>query len=300
MQRFLRPIVGVLLVFAGMSSIESCENIHENSNDDIENHQDYLVFQNRMFSVYELIEEIADQTTAQGLPERWKSPLLPKGLKFIKQDSTYLDGDGVEFEVDFGDWEANVLSPPPADGIFKAGILKIKIDKFYQEIGSKMKVEFGGSSDFKMGIVNFPFSWDGELNFNRTDANLVNISSTGISMLDGSVDRKASFNLDFLKIDGFGTPGIFEDTYKVDGSFNAMMNNDEHIEVQINTSLMKRVEWGCSSSPLKGILFIKGDKDGTQNGVTVDYDPFNNEACDDWVRLQFAGKTKDFKIPMNP
>lgn len=299
-QKVYQPIIGFFLAFIGLLSVQSCENIHNNQDDEIETHEAYLIFQNQLFSIYEIIEEIADQTTPQGLPDRWKSPMLPKNLKIEKKDSSYLDGDGVEFEVDFGDWDANVKMPLGLDEKVKAGKLKVKIDKFYQEIGSEMKVEFDNSDPFVIGDSMCPQKWQGEIEFVRLDYNIMKVISNSLQMNATNGSKSATCDLKIERISGVGTPGIFEDTYKVTGKVDANIENDDFLTISINSPLLKRVEWGCSSSPLKGILVIQGDKEENKQGVTVDFDPFNNEACDDWVRLQFAGKTKDFKIPMNP
>jgi len=299
-QKIAKPIFGLFLVFIGVLGVQSCENIHQNQGDEIETHDEYIVFQNQLFSIFEIIEEIADQTTPQGLPEHWKSPMLPKNIKIEKKDSSYLDGNGVEFEVDFGTWKNNIQLPLDLDGKVKAGKFKVRIDKFYQEIGSHMSVEFNGSEPFMIGDSSAPLTWMGEMEFIRMDFNLLKVTANSLQMEVLNLKRTASCNLKIEKTSGMGTPGIFEDSYKVSGDVLANVDEDDLLKVTINSPLVKRVEWGCSSSPLKGILIIQGEKDENKQGVTVDFDPFNNEACDDWVRLQFAGKTKDFKIPMNP
>jgi hypothetical protein len=73
-------------------------------------------------------------------------------------------------------------------------------------------------------------------------------------------------------------PGILGDQFQITGSASGINRNNENFTVTIDVPLLKKVELGCARTFVKGKITLTNVSSGKT--IMIDYDPFNNQACD--------------------
>jgi hypothetical protein len=72
--------------------------------------------------------------------------------------------------------------------------------------------------------------------------------------------------------------GILGDEFTITGNASGINRNGENFTVTIDVPLLKKVAMGCARTFVVGKITLKNDSSGKT--IMIDYDPFNNQACD--------------------
>lgn len=287
--------IGLLLVLSwgmllGFSSCERINNNVDNHEDDL---SDIVVVTTELSSMLEFADESSDQTTAKGTVVQFKLQLFSKEAKVIVIDSTYYDGDAVEFLVDFG--PTNLPLKPSqkcVDGRFRGGKLRVILESHYIENTAKSHLLVDDQTGYVFGSENNPLRVDHlEIDIEREFKELLKYTIKKLQIDSRSLELDGSLTLE--KIAGANTPGMIGDQYIMKGSGKVEMGEDDYLW-EIGSPLKKKVEPGCGMIPVKGLLNL--NIESLNRNVVVDFDPFDNESCDRIVRITNAGKVTDLEI----
>ena len=134
---------------------QSCERINKEKNENIEVAVQLAVLQSELMSVIECVDEIADQSNGNGISSRVNTSFLGKNGLVELIDSSYQDGDGIEFFISFGDPDRPFsLSQKSMDGKYRSGKIWVKIVTHYQENTSVTEVKIDKGMRYSVGTTN--------------------------------------------------------------------------------------------------------------------------------------------------
>lgn len=284
--------MGVIAALSLMSLIglNSCERINHNTDAKEEVATDIALVTTELASIFEFFDESADQTTGKGVPPYLKLQNFSKETKIIVLDSTYYDGDAVEFLIDFG--PTNIPLKPTQrclDGRFRGGKIKVILETHYIENTAKSHVLVEDENGFVFGTESKTTTIDKlEVDVERKLKELMEYDVKHLEVGDKSLDFDGFITVE--KITGVNTPGIFGDQYVINGKGSVEVKDDE-FKWNVGAPLKKKVEPGCGMIPVKGLLNLNLER--LNRNITVDFDPFENESCDKIVRITNAGKMTD-------
>lgn len=284
----------VLVLMLGLITMQSCERINEHKENGLQLATDFCVMQSELASIVEVADEIGDKTSAKGITSKMLLTAFGKSSTLSISDSTYFDGDGIEFEINFG---PNTLplseNQRGYDGKYRAGKMHIKIQTHYQEKSAKLEVEIDESDNFWVGAnPSQPRNLSISCTFNRQDAKTFNLTVESLKFLgQKTINMEGSVQL--VKLIN-SNPGVIGNKYKLSGQGSLKESDHDQLTWEIIQPLIKNVVPGCSGEYINGIASLKDSDKSTT--TTLDYDPFENESCDKIVRVTIAGKSTDITL----
>jgi hypothetical protein len=103
------------------------------------------------------------------------------------------------------------------------------------------------------------------------------VNSSELIFSDGkTATNKGTRNV--TKISGQSTAGVWGDEYEVTGSGSGVNREGDAYTWRVTTPLLKRLQLGCARTFVKGVISVKNEDAG--RSLDVDFDPYNNAACD--------------------
>jgi hypothetical protein len=274
-------------------SMSSCERINHNSDTREETAADFAMVMTEIGSIIEYAEESCDQTNGKGTPLYFKLQNFNKDTRITVLDSTFYDGDPVEFTIDFGPAAAPLQpSQKCLDGRFRGGVIKVVLESHYIENTAKSHILIEKGSPFVFGTESKVFTIDHlEMDVDRQMRELLSFSIKHLEMDDNHLELEGKLTTE--KLSGLSTPGVFGDHYQLQGDGHLEID-DEDFQWNIGSPLIKKLEPGCGMIPVKGLLNLTIEK--TNRDIVMDFDPFNNESCDRILRITNAGKMTDIVL----
>lgn len=274
-------------------SMSSCERINHNSDTREETAADFAMVMTEIGSIIEYAEESCDQTNGKGTPLYFKLQNFNKDTRITVLDSTFYDGDPVEFTIDFGPAAAPLQpSQKCLDGRFRGGVIKVVLESHYIENTAKSHILIEKGSSFVFGTESKVFTIDHlEMDVDRQMRELLSFSIKHLEMDDNHLELEGKLTTE--KLSGLSTPGVFGDHYQLQGDGHLEID-DEDFQWNIGSPLIKKLEPGCGMIPVKGLLNLTIEK--TNRDIVMDFDPFNNESCDRILRITNAGKMTDIVL----
>lgn len=94
---------------------------------------------------------------------------------------------------------------------------------------------------------------------------------------------------EYTRTAGFGTPQIADDVYSVTGTAEGTNRKGVSYTATIGQPLIKVFTLGCTRHFIAGTVNISNSKNRT---VLLNYDPQNNQACDNIASVTINGKTR--------
>ncbi len=275
---------------------QSCERINKEKNENIEVAVQLAVLQSELMSVIECVDEIADQSNGNGISSRVNTSFLGKNGLVELIDSSYQDGDGIEFFISFGDPDRPFsLSQKSMDGKYRSGKIWVKIVTHYQENTSVTEVKIDKGMRYSVGTTNNnPREFVLSMTLVRVIKQKFDIKGIQLSQIGISNPLELSGQCALEKVVGISSPGILGDHYLFNGKGLALEADGHDLSWSIALPLVKKLEPGCAMASVKGVIDLNDDKENKR--INIDYDPFENEACDRIVRATIAGKIIDFEI----
>ena len=292
-RKYLHHTLIALVFMLGLISMQSCERINEHKENGLQLATDFCVMQSELASIIEVADEMGDQTTGKGTPPKFVLGAFGKAASVKILDSTFFDGDAIEFEINFGPNNLPLSENQRGfDGKYRAGIMHIKIQSHYIENTAKLEIEIDKSDNFWVGAnPNQPKNIAISCSTIRQDSKTHSIA---IESLDFFGQKKISIEgtVQLLKLTS-SNPGVIGNKYQILGK-GLIKESDDEQSWEIIQPLIKNVVPGCSGEYINGMLELK---DSEKSSTTIlDYDPFENESCDRIVRVTIAGKITDITL----
>ena len=295
MKSQLKYAVITAFVCVSVLMLGSCERINHNQDNNESSAQNYGLLQTELATIMELVDEVSDQTTGKGTPSKFLLQNLSKEAHIIVIDSSYFDGDDIEFVIDFGP----VVKPfKPTqkclDGRFRAGKVHIRIKSHYIENSSESFVFTDANEEYWFGTDGNPSQiLDLRMSITRDLKERLMYKNVKFKVKQGEVESEFDGNLVLEKIAGIQTPGIMGDHYLLTGQ-GQIEHLDEEFDWRIVAPLKKKIEPGCGMIPVLGEVLLENER--TNKNISLDFDPFKNESCDRIVRATIAEEMIDFVL----
>ena len=223
--------------------------------------------------------DVADDFSSNDARTRSGNTILPSGAIVTFADSSFADGDGVECTIDFGPLKTSVPKGILCkDGRYRAGKVHLSISKRYFMDSTEVTVSttdadnyYGGSDGVNLtkltGTIKLTRLSETELKIDVINAKATNDK--------GTVAWQSTRKIKKLLDNG---PGLLGDQFQIEGSASGINRNNENFTVNIDVPLLKKVEMGCARTFVKGKITLTNVSSGKT--ILIDYDPYNNQACD--------------------
>lgn len=265
--------------------ISGCSKIMRDARDNITSAEDFAASETEVAGLFDVSDD--------AIETNFKSFVLPVGVKVKKLDTVSAIN---EYELDFGPkGNTEPMGILCADGRYRAGKIRISFTKPYSAIG--------GLATIKTSSIDPYYSGDGEnmpqivtdISIKRKASHTFEITLNGTQLIfsDGSTTSFHGIR-NLTKISGQSTPGIWGDEYEVTGNGSGVNREDENYTWNITTPLLKRLQSGCARTFVKGVISIENED--AQNPLEVDFDPFNNAACDRTVKAIYGNRSVKFSV----
>jgi hypothetical protein len=285
-----KRFLGVKLSIAAMlfvAWLSSCQRINQSSESkDFEDAKEFLYVQHATWVAVQIAEHINSTGSTLGL-NTFMMDSLSKQLKstyFIK-DSSYLDNNGIEYELYFNPQNASIYNPYQHFTSYKFdGKLKVIIDQNYREIGSKSEIIIEESNPFMIDYPSFGMvKIFGTIEMERTAVSTINIKYKDFKVVFDSDKFNWDADIEYSWLSGAETDGLWNDQiqFKGNGYLAEQDDSNDKAEFSIVNVLTKSFEPGCSDYFQFGSLSLKTHDDE----FLIDFDPFKNGSCSSLVRI---------------
>lgn len=285
MKKLLIP--AVVLVFTCFSCGDQIEELKES----ITSAEDYALAETQLSGIFDVVDDVS---SSDGRLNKTSGTLLPSGAILEFTDSLWDDGDGKEFYVDFG--PRGSLAPFGMlcqDGKYRAGRLNLKLNKPYTQIGAQLEIMLSGADSFFSGNGTDMYQITGNKKITRTAVNKLDIQVQNMEIRDLANVIRWNSNGQIERTVDAG-PGIWMDHFEITGGGNGQNRNGEDFTVNIDQPLLKKIESGCAKTFVKGVITLTVTGSGKK--IMVDYDPYDNEACDNLAEADINGKKTIFRV----
>ncbi len=287
-----KSILLVVMLFFVFWGLQSCENIYEIPQEDIEDAADFSQSMGLLLATLEPIEHI-NSTYSFSDFNRKNFDSLEKilGCKLILIDSSTQDGNGMEYELVYSGESSKM------DRKIRTGKILVQINYSHREIGSVTKITIDDEEPMKISnAYQFIGAVSGEFEFQRNVGDKVDLvikkMEFNIDDLAEELEDRLEGTLTYSWISGEASQGLIYDQLKFTGQGSVELDDVEY-NFNISLPLEKSYELGCSDYILKGIIELKHEKDQFK----IDFDPFNNNACNDIITIYKNGKEFEVRIP---
>lgn len=272
--------------------LQSCENIYEVPEEDIEDAVDFTQSMGLLLSALEPIEHInSTYSFADFNRKNFDSLEGILGCKLILIDSSTQDGNGMEYEIIYSGATSKM------DRKSRSGKIHVEINYSHREIGSITKISIDDQEPIRISnTYQFIGALCGEFEFQRNVGDKVDllIKKMEFNIEDEyeELEDRLEGALKYSWISGEASQGLLYDQLKFSGQGTVELDDNE-FNFNVNLPLEKSYELGCSDFILKGIIELKREKDQYK----IDFDPFNNNACNDIIKVYKNGKEFEVRVP---
>ena len=217
--------------------------------------------------------DVADDFSSNDRRTRAGNTILPSGAVVTFQDSSYTDGDGVEATIDFGPIKNTVPKGRLCqDGRFRAGKIHISSNRRYFLDSAEVVITVSDSDKYYAGSDGVSLTQlIGTVKIKRVDATTLKIDVLDARAINdkGTVAWQSTRTITKLVDAG---AGILGDQFQITGDASGVSRNKENFTVKIDVPLLKKVEMGTGKT------------------ISIDYDPYNDQACDLFAKATINGK----------
>lgn len=209
---------------------------------------------------------------------------LNADIQFV--DSTFVNDDKIQYNIDLKG-SSEVF---PFSGV---GKMQVFVFKNYLEIGSSVTVRILDSEPFIFSIDEVDnVELRGELSIERNASNSLEVGLDNLTLSDEGDTHKLAGTLTYDWLEGKTTPGLINDLLYFKGSGSLSEESELEYSWDITSPLVKNMEFACSEYFTKGIMILEDDEDL----YTVDFDPFDNGACNNIIKISKAGKSYEIDL----
>lgn len=263
-------LLGALTIFSLLllHGLVSCGKLKE-TRDNITSAEDFAASETEAAGLF----DVSDDENENSM----QSTIAPAGAIFKWIDSV----SAIKvYELDFGPLGTTVPKGKLCgDGRYRAGKVRISFSSPYKAVGAVATVKTTSTDPFYSGDGTDMTQVITDISVKRTASYAFEIvvNSGELIFSDGkTATYKGVRNI--TKTAGQTTPGVWGDEYEVTGSGSGVNREGEEYTWSITTPLLKRLQLGCARTFVKGIISVKNVDAG--RSIDVDFDPYNNAACD--------------------
>lgn len=290
MKKFKFSVALMFLTFTAIS-LSSCRKDRNETAETIVSAEDNATAENEFTSLF----DVADDFSSNDARTRSGNTILPSGAIVTFQDSSFMDGDGVECTIDFGPLKSSAPKGTLCqDGRFRAGKIHLALTKRYFLDSAQVIITINDSDNFYGGSdgVNMT-KLSGSVVLTRLSDTRLTIEVKNAKAVNDKGTVTWASNRTITKIVDNG-PGILGDQFEIIGSASGVNRNNENFTVVINDALVKKIEMGCARTFIKGQVTLTNVSSGKT--LQIDYDPFNNQACDLTAKVTINSKEYFFSV----
>lgn len=253
----------------------------------IDSAEDNALAEGEFISMYDVVDDfVSTNMTATNI--------LPSGTIILLHDTSFTDGDGIEFSIYFGELDTTYpLGALCNDGRYRAGYLRVRVTQPFSSVGSVIKIEANHDECFYTGNGEDMFKVECEITATRTELNKISLEVDDGVLLGDDYEILWEAERQIEVVDDVG-PGFWGDTYEITGAGSGVNRKGEYYEVTIQEPLVKLMEQGCANTFKDGVLDVVVKASGKK--ITVDYDPYSDQACDKVAQAEINGKRTIFKV----
>jgi len=278
-----------LVVFA-ILAFTSCRRQLQES---LQSASDNAAIETEYSQIYDVVSDYASTDGRTGKKEA-DSLFLPSGAVVVFNDTTFTDGDGIDFYFDYGplDHGASFKGILCKDGRYRAGKIHVSMDKRWSDFPVTVNITIAGSDEYYVGNGTKMYKVTGLKTITRNTATsyTVDVTNATLQRDNGTVSWNSNRTVSQTYDAG---AGWYNDEYTVSGSASGTNANGVTYTVVTTTPLKKKLSLGCLTTFVSGKLMITNS-----NGkmLEVNYDSYNNEACDKAVTITYNGKTNVIQV----
>lgn len=280
----------LLCTVAALLSVAGCKE--KELNESVQSVEDHAQLETEFSQIYDMV---ADLVSTEGKTKKTDGYLLPDGVTVEYTDTTYTDGDGVDLTLNFGPLDhgtgVNYKGVSCKDGRYRAGKLRIGIDKRYTEIGHKLTVATSTSELYYVGNGTKMHQITGSEVITRTGQNTFTIEITDATLKrdNGIANWSADYTLTRTEP---STEGWWGSTYELTGSASGNNANGQNFTTTITSPLIKEISVGCAATFKTGAATVSN----SGNNFSLEYDIDGAQICDRVVKVLLDGKSKEITL----
>ena len=272
--------VTLVVIFLGGCSEEPVIEIKEDNQSTLTS----LETLSELISTFDILDDLA---SSQDALKKKENELLPSDAKITYHDVSFIDGSGVDFEIDFGHLGQEPSGLLCKDGKYRAGKILVKLTRPYSEIGTVMTIEFPSSRPFYSGNGSTMERFVGKVKLKREDDDEISLTTeslkSGVSGQESDVEAELVIQKE--RDNGIG---ILNDIVLFGGNL-VIENETSAVELQSITPLKKEYSLICAKNIIAGELSVKLSE--SISDIYIDFDPDKNEACDNKISMSINGKS---------
>lgn len=276
-----------LIAFATIMLTSCRKELAEN----IQSASDNAAIETEYAQIYDVVADYASTDPRTGKNE---DLILPVGATVTFTDTTFDDGDGIEFMLDYGPLEhgTSYKGIPCGDGRYRAGKIHVGMNNRWNNFPVALNVTISTADEYYVGNGSKMYKVSGNKTIQRDNATSYRVIVTNATMQrdNGTIswdsDRSITRTYD-------AGPGWYNDEYEISGSASGTNANGGSFIVATLHPLKKKLTQGCLSTFVKGELTLTN---GNGKVLNINYDTFNNEACDKTVTVTYNGQSKDIQV----
>jgi hypothetical protein len=278
----------ITLTLLAMVFTTSCRKELQES---LQSAQDNAQIETEYAQLYEVVTDYAANDVRTGKTDDY---ILPSGAVVTFTDTTFDDGDGVDFYINYGplDHGANYKGILCKDGRYRAGVVHVGLTDHWSSTPCILTIAISSADNYYVGNGTKMYKLTGTKEVNRTSATSYAVTVTDASLQtdNGTAYWEATRNITQTHDAG---QGWLNDEYTISGSATGTNANGVTFTAQTITPLVKKLSIGCLSTFVAGELVITNS-----NGkvLSVDYDVYGNQECDKTVNITYNGKTRTITL----
>ncbi len=280
-----------MLLFAGsFAFLISCRK--GTLNESIQSAQDNVSIETELGNIYDAASGYAQE---DGLTGKTDATVLPSGAIVTFQDSAFVSQDGtpLTFTIDYG---ALGSTAPKGllckDGRYRAGKINVSLKEKFGTADNQITVSIPSANDYYVGNGTDMRKVTGTKTVTRQGSAKtwsVVVSNATLETQNGTIQWNANRTL----TQTVDVPGAFGDEYTITGSAQGVNAKGEAFSVVTTEPLVKKIQIGCLSTFVSGVLELTNSKN---EKFTIDYDPYNNSACDKAAEVSFRNRKRIINV----
>jgi hypothetical protein len=254
--------------------------------------EDHSQMEGNVYASYDIADDLNRTTeydSAGGVANRNKALWFPAKAQIVWIDSTFRDGNGIEYIIDFGQLGSAVPKGMLCrDGRYRAGKIHVSLSDRYRNTGAVVRLWINDADQYYAGDGTNMTQFSKTHTWTRTGEDIWTVAVRDAKSVSdkGTVTWKSDREL--KRIAGGTTPSFLDDEYEITGSADGVNREGKGFTASIESPLKKKIQAGCASTFVKGVIKIQNDQ--SSQAITLDYDPYEDGACDKFAKVKVGDK----------
>jgi len=277
-----------MLTLLGMLFFSSCKREFLES---IQSAEDNAQIETEFSQVF---EAVADFAANDGRVNKTDDFLLPSGATVVFTDSLFNDGDGIDFDINYGPLNSGGSTKGRLckDERYRAGIVHVGMTSRLSEIPCIVTIAISSSDQYYAGNGTKMYQLTGTKTVTKTSANSYNVEVLNATMQrdNGIVSWNAERTITKTNDPGAGWEN---DEYTIEGSADGINANGDAFTAEIVSPLVKEMSLGCMSTFIQGEIAVTNSNEKV---LSIDYDSFGDAACDKTATIYYNNRSRNITL----